>query len=1802
MSSPLQMPPLPLSQLKTQELAAALLENGWSYQVVPLASVKSLETAGITAKADTLGTLVSAELVAAAGPMLAMVGSSESSLDAAASRTKMSPTAFRPKSRAASSSINRSAAGAKNTASVGAVQPSNGPVAAVGPTFPFQRTQSVVLFRHHLIGPGCISLYGSGNSWTGYIRTRFEFKVEQAELPYLNASARNVTILAVQVLLRSYFMSINIMKAIISEGIISTSCRSPNTEPVLPPKHALEALDDALCNTEELVEKIVEDVSILAINDKLAAALSDLDSRQRQFPGHLVIDIVAQMGLSDADEERNLWNLMRPLFGIPALDFLNGSPYQSRVFQDLNLVSKAPLERRTESIVLKPGKRDDTKRAQLLNELVVTERNFINSITMLENFFNKPARENPGQWGLTSTHLASKTFPSVTKIIEIHTALLEDLVANQQSLSQIALAIKPHLNNLVEPYIQYVKTHKVIGTFKQEGDRTTRRVETAEREAEKFQITGGGVSLNSLQIAPIQRIPRIANVFAGLVAATSLDDPDYQTLYDAAIYVDYIVRRIDEAGAEEDSRKFLFQLDQNLQTGGKLAGAGVRYIAEVRVQELNRQMQTEKDSQTLILFNNGIVVMRHQSRKSMLGKLMFRPEDKNSWIDIAHLEAIPMREQDFYLFTNSDRPNESQMFGFRAESSEERDEFLRMLRHTLVCRHHGVGLPKAPAVGDNAPASVANLYAERYGDMDIYYNVTDHSKISARGSNRVAMEQPRDMICILVNHDATDSRNGSKAAAAISTQLKAYSGLYNAVCVIQVSRDGSLGYLVRTQKTSQNASLVVPVPSNDTGSVQKADNAKADLLMHFRNVALLKTTDAHFQTADGMHLARRFLEHLYKCYCPTPFMFRKTSIKSAASNRRDIPQTPNYMNRIHEGRALVVDTSSQASPETSSSRPPASPSIQRGSDSPSTGLSKIWKGLSRQNSISGGLNQRARRQSTVTVRTAATIATAGSPQEGHSHSTIHAPSRESMHTTPAASAYNVPYAQSSHQAQASGRDTDGQDASSISTDRRTCDLPPSNPSLNGRSLHESGVGRSAIASTAISSDVRPPATPLPPISRFKPSNDLPGRSARSIHGVPTVTAAAAALTSASQLHRKKTLIARSRAWLAKELTKQRPKSLQSGIDASIIDLSICDTVFYITEFIERCGINQPGVYRGDGLGDVLAGHLLRDPAGAILTLDQHTVDQATTAFKLYLQRRLPGGILFPEPYHSAVLKCAEFETADAELVPTFVRMFEDAEPEYRRLLHLVLRHWRRQDTVHASNRMSDNSHTNKMGAPSIASTVVPYVLGNASHMEQIRHDQATVALECMIWNYDVIFSAEEDKFQARFAESPASPVAVDSKPASQVDDRQASPNRPTTPPPPAQPTPHLSYDALQHPTSPAKRREEFYQQQPRAAELFPQSPVRRDESSVSVAASTHGVEGSSGGRPLLVTRVGFTAEPDAVSPTSLTGSVLEAIAEHDETPEAAAETQGPAVKESTANAATAATTTTECAANNAANVSRLVREDLVKQKKESRDQLGRLCTEIAVLKSKLSSSASLSLESSGSVDRPVPSACLNLTAGMTVNDTQPRDAAKPDAPVPLAHARVARIKTDSRAEHIQELSPVSCTREQRDADPLSSTASLVLDAVAQSVSATAIAAALDLPDTPTASTAPGTGSSSPILSSALDALIDAAAFRADTWARLASPTVITHNFVREVSQSITGVGIELSLSLSLSDEELRQITRDNSVLIEETRQLKKDIDELYAVKRSLSGKLFKATHGDHLSHPSSATLTADQEPNAQHSS
>ncbi|PCH40917.1 hypothetical protein WOLCODRAFT_137069 [Wolfiporia cocos MD-104 SS10] len=234
--------------------------------------------------------------------------------------------------------------------------------------------------------------------------------------------------------------------------------------------------------------------------------------------------------------------------------------------------------------------------ADIIKELVVTERSYVNRLKTLKNDYADPLRQfaRSKDTAILPPYEAKTLFGNIDSLVPVNEAFLQDLerMGTPDGLGVGEVALK-HFKMMkgFEHYKQYyAKREEAQTIFKQEVKKSSGFAAFIDRVKYSSADTRNRVGLRELLMEPVQRIPRYTLMFRTMMKHMAPDDPQSLALQEA----DEIASRIALAETDEQTKRasILYCLSASIEDfPPALFSHGRRFIDCIDVEDVMTDVQ-----------------------------------------------------------------------------------------------------------------------------------------------------------------------------------------------------------------------------------------------------------------------------------------------------------------------------------------------------------------------------------------------------------------------------------------------------------------------------------------------------------------------------------------------------------------------------------------------------------------------------------------------------------------------------------------------------------------------------------------------------------------------------------------------------------------------------------------------------------------------------------------------------------------------------------------------------------------------------------------------------------------------------------------------------------------------------------------------------------------------------------------------------------------------------------------------------------------------------------------------------------
>jgi hypothetical protein len=277
-------------------------------------------------------------------------------------------------------------------------------------------------------------------------------------------------------------------------------------------------------------------------------------------------------------------------------------------------------------------------RERIVGEIRDTEETYVNKLRSLDNVYIKALntlakRGNP----IIPAELIARIFAHVVNIMELNAGLLRQLDnrAPEESLAQIFINISPYLKLYTAFINGYDDAMRALGEAMANPDFVKFTQECSANPGI------GGLSLPSLLIMPVQRIPRYELLLRDLIKYTEEDHPDKPLLEVAMEKVVTIAKQVNESKERQERMAKVWEIQNKFAAKPVFEPLVIPTRRFVREDVMTKKPSSGKAGRdrlrTFFLFND--VVVYATVAKNATSKLEFK-----GIIDLMAVKAVASAE------------------------------------------------------------------------------------------------------------------------------------------------------------------------------------------------------------------------------------------------------------------------------------------------------------------------------------------------------------------------------------------------------------------------------------------------------------------------------------------------------------------------------------------------------------------------------------------------------------------------------------------------------------------------------------------------------------------------------------------------------------------------------------------------------------------------------------------------------------------------------------------------------------------------------------------------------------------------------------------------------------------------------------------------------------------------------------------------------------------------------------------------------------------------------------------------------
>ncbi|KZT05600.1 RhoGEF-domain-containing protein [Laetiporus sulphureus 93-53] len=234
-----------------------------------------------------------------------------------------------------------------------------------------------------------------------------------------------------------------------------------------------------------------------------------------------------------------------------------------------------PMECHSPPLVdLSPGSRrpamtDFTGLADIVKELLTTERSYVNRLKMLKDDYADPLRSfaRSKDTAVLPLYEAKTLFGNIDHLLPVNQAFLEDLEKMGREggpgVGDVALKHFKELKGFEHYRKYYSKREEAQMIFEREAKKSSTFAQFLDRVKYSGPDVKNRVGLRELLMEPVQRIPRYTLMFRSMIKLMAIGDPQRQALMEA----DEIAAQIAAAEADEETKRaqILYCLNSSIE-------------------------------------------------------------------------------------------------------------------------------------------------------------------------------------------------------------------------------------------------------------------------------------------------------------------------------------------------------------------------------------------------------------------------------------------------------------------------------------------------------------------------------------------------------------------------------------------------------------------------------------------------------------------------------------------------------------------------------------------------------------------------------------------------------------------------------------------------------------------------------------------------------------------------------------------------------------------------------------------------------------------------------------------------------------------------------------------------------------------------------------------------------------------------------------------------------------------------------------------------------------------------------------
>lgn len=252
------------------------------------------------------------------------------------------------------------------------------------------------------------------------------------------------------------------------------------------------------------------------------------------------------------------------------------------------------------------GKVPEDKRSRIIAEILSTEMSYVNSLDVLLKVFINPLKEAASQEKKEDRILTDEKikilFQDVDQISAVNHLLMEDIKKRIQAWHD-----KQLIGDLFKKFAPFFKLYTGYVAGQQAACTLLTKLEKQNKKYKKFVTSEAvvseskGMSVASLLIMPVQRVPRYRMLIEEVFKKTTPDHPDYKDLEECLNKIKDAANHINQNMHVEDSNSAVRELQAKFNDGTEILAPG-RTIVHQGI--LYKKCRSKDKIYTFFLFND----------------------------------------------------------------------------------------------------------------------------------------------------------------------------------------------------------------------------------------------------------------------------------------------------------------------------------------------------------------------------------------------------------------------------------------------------------------------------------------------------------------------------------------------------------------------------------------------------------------------------------------------------------------------------------------------------------------------------------------------------------------------------------------------------------------------------------------------------------------------------------------------------------------------------------------------------------------------------------------------------------------------------------------------------------------------------------------------------------------------------------------------------------------------------------------------------------------------------------------------